>query len=175
MASSALARRYAGAYFEIAAERDQVDDSAEELRTAASVLGSAEARERLQNPKASPEARLELAQSLVERMSEATGNLVHLLVERHRLDLLDGIVEEFGRLRDRRAGIVRAEVVTAVPVTPALRTRLERALREQLRADVRTEVRQDPDIVGGLVIRVGDRVVDASIRTKLQKLQAALA
>ncbi|HSP65634.1 MAG TPA: F0F1 ATP synthase subunit delta, partial [Candidatus Deferrimicrobium sp.] len=75
---------------------------------------------------------------------------------------------------DRDSGVVRAEVVTAVPVDADLQKRIGRALGEKLGAEVQTEVRQDPDIIGGLIIRIGDRVIDNSLRTHLEQLRAAL-
>ncbi len=70
--------------------------------------------------------------------------------------------------------MIRAEVVTAVPVDAELKRRIGRVLGEKLGGAVQTEVRQDPDIIGGLVIRIGDRVIDNSVRTRLEQLRGAL-
>ncbi len=70
---------------------------------------------------------------------------------------------------------MRAEVIAAIPVDDALEKRIRDSLRKQLGSDVETTVRTDPSIIGGLVIRIGDRVIDDSLRTHLQQLQAALA
>ena len=82
-----------------------------------------------------------------------------------------GYATLLGSLVDRLA---RAEVIAAVPVDDELRTRISSALGEKLGAAVQTEVRQDPTILGGLIIRIGDRVIDTSVRTRLQQLQMAL-
>jgi F-type H+-transporting ATPase subunit delta len=78
-------------------------------------------------------------------------------------------------LTDKASGIVRAEVITAVPADAALNKQIRDSLSKHLGGDVQTTVRTDPSIIGGLVIRIGDRVIDDSLRTHLQQLQAALA
>ena len=83
-------------------------------------------------------------------------------------------METYDALTDRDSGVVRAEVVTAVPVDAELEKRIGSALGKKLGAAVQTEVRQDPDIIGGLVIRIGDRVIDNSVRTHLEQLRTAL-
>ena len=78
-------------------------------------------------------------------------------------------------LVDRASGVVRVEVITAIPTDKKLEKHIRDSLSEQLGSDVHTVVRTDPTIIGGLVIRIGDRVIDDSLRTHLQQLQASLA
>jgi F-type H+-transporting ATPase subunit delta len=85
------------------------------------------------------------------------------------------VLSRYDALADAASGVTRAEVVAAVPVDEALERRIAEALGERLGGRVRTTVRQDPAIIGGLVIRIGDRVIDSSLRTRLQQLRAALA
>ncbi len=96
------------------------------------------------------------------------------MIERKRTGVLSELLEAYDALTDRDSGVVRAEVVTAVPVDAALEKRISRELGQKLGSDVQTEVRQDRDIIGGLVIRIGDRVIDNSVRTHLEQLRAAL-
>ncbi len=84
------------------------------------------------------------------------------------------MVAHYRRLADRASGVVRAEVTTAIPVDETTVARIKGTLSERLGGAVETTVRQDPGILGGLVVRIGDRVVDASLRTRLQQLRAAL-
>jgi len=98
-----------------------------------------------------------------------------LLIERRRVGIVGEILAHYDALTDRASGVVRVEVTTAVPADAALEQRIRDSLSRQLGSDVQTTVRSDPSIVGGLVIRIGDRVIDDSLRTHLQQLQAALA
>ena len=88
---------------------------------------------------------------------------------------LAAVVNHYRRLSDEASGVVRAEVTSAIPVDRGLEERIGRTLSERLGGQVQTTVRQDPSILGGLIIRVGDRVIDGSVRTRLQQLRAALA
>ena len=95
--------------------------------------------------------------------------------ERRRVTTAPGILEHYDALADRAAGVVRAEVLTAVPVDNDVRERIASTLEKRLGGRVHTTVTHDPSILGGLVIRVGDRVIDDSLRTHLRQLQTALA
>jgi F-type H+-transporting ATPase subunit delta len=84
------------------------------------------------------------------------------------------ILSAYDELADRASGVIRAEILTAVPVDAQLQERIRRELSRRFGQSVRPTVRHDPSILGGLVVRVGDRVIDDSIRTHLQQLQTAL-
>lgn len=174
MASSAIARRYASAYFEVARDDDAVADRLDDLVRAAETLSNAEVVEALGNPRLDVADRVRLALDLIDGVGEQARNLVRLLVERNRIAALPGVLEQYRVLADRAAGVVRAEVTTANEVDGELRNRIARALRARFGTDVEIEMRRDPAIIGGLVLRVGDRVIDSSLRTRLQQLQASL-
>ena len=76
---------------------------------------------------------------------------------------------------DAASGLTRVEVTAAVPLDGALEKDIRDTLARQLGGSIHTTVRQDPSIIGGLIIRIGDRVIDGSLRTRLQQLRAALA
>ncbi len=174
MASTAVARRYAAAFFDLAREDEAVAPRGEDLARAVETLENTEVLEALGNPRLAVADRARLALELVDGLSPATRNLVRLLVERNRITALPGILEQYRVLADRAAGVVRAEVTAAVPVTQAQRQDIEDTLRRDFGAGVQVELRQDPSIIGGLVVRVGDRVIDNSLRTHLRQLQASL-
>ncbi len=119
--------------------------------------------------------RIKLVADLLSDLPAPARNLARLMVERGRLPVLPQVLEHYDVLADRESGVQRAEVLTAVPVTAALETSIRSRLAEQLGGEVQTTVRQDPEILGGLVVRIGDRVIDGSVRTRLAMLQAALA
>jgi F-type H+-transporting ATPase subunit delta len=170
-----LARRYAAAYFDLAGEAGQIPQWRGDLAAAADALAVPDVRDALENPRLSPARRTALAMELLEGTLPQLRNLVRLLVDRRRVRLLPGVLAYYDTLADRASGVVRADVTTAVEVDAQLREAIERALSQRFGKDVQTQVRKDPAIVGGLVIKVGDRVIDDSVRTHLQQLQAALA
>jgi F-type H+-transporting ATPase subunit delta len=173
--STAIARRYAQAYFDLAREGGVIDRWGEELTAATAVLGDPKVARALENPQLSQPRRNELALSMLDGTSPQLRNLVRLLLERGRIGVLGQVAEQYRRLADRASGVVRAEVISAVPLDDASTRRIRGALSERLGGDVETTVRQDPDILGGLVVHVGDRVIDSSVRTRLEQLRTALA
>jgi F-type H+-transporting ATPase subunit delta len=112
---------------------------------------------------------------LLKGASDEARNLARLLIERRRIGIIREVLTHYDALADKASGVIRAEVVTAIPVDKALEKHIRESLREQLGSDVETTLRTDPSIIGGLVIRIADRVIDDSLRTHLQQLQAALA
>lgn len=172
--SEAVARRYADAYFELARQRGEIASWREQLARAAQILEDPEFARLLANPALGRRRKAELVMQLLEELDTPARNLVRLMLEHNRLGAIGLVLDEYDRLADRASGVVRAEVTAAVPVDDELRERITRTLSERLGGDVQTRVRQDPSILGGLVIHIGDRVIDSSIRTRLQLLQAAL-
>ena len=173
--ASILARRYAEAYFALAQEAGDIAGWREQLAAVVEALSDAAVSEALANPRTS------LADRVRQGMTTARGGLTggtqpgavaHRAPPcRHRREILDHYVA----LADKASGVVRAEVTTAVPADAKLEKRIGDSLSKQLGSDVETTVLTDPSIIGGLVIRIGDRVIDDSLRTHLQQLQAALA
>jgi F-type H+-transporting ATPase subunit delta len=170
-----IARRYAQAYFDLARQGKDIAGWREGLQGATATLLQPEVSATLRDPRLSQAERVALVGELLRETPQPARNLVRLLVERGRIAVLPLILERFDALADRESGVVRAEVVTAVPVSPALEATISRTLSERLGGEVQTQVRQDPSILGGLVIRIGDRVIDGSVRTRLTQLQTALA
>ncbi len=172
--ASSIGRRYAEAYFDLARQAKKVSERRDDLERSVETLSHPEVADALANPRLTLSDRTRLALDLLDGVGEPARNLVRLLIERHRTGVLSELLEEYDALADRDSGVVRAEVVTAIPVDAELEKRIGRVLGEKLGAAVQTEVRQDPDIIGGLIIRIGDRVIDNSVRTHLEQLRAAL-
>jgi len=172
--SEEIARRYAQAYFDLAQEAGAIAEWGRELARVADALADPDVARALANPRLRGAERAQLTTALVEGMLPQAANLVRLLLERGRIAALPALVAHYRRLADRASGVVRAEVVSAVPLDAASTKRLRGALSERLGGEVETTVRQDPDILGGLIVRIGDRVIDASVRTRLEQLRSAL-
>ena len=175
MAGSA-ARRYARAIFELATEEGQVDAWHQRLVVVRDVLANPEARTVLANPSIPAQRRQEAATALLEdRVGRQGVNLAKLLIGANRLDEVDTIVEEYVRLADEAAGRVRATAVTAIPLSGVDAANLVAGLSNKLGREVRLQASVDPAIIGGLVLQIGDRVIDASVATRLQQLRRQLA
>ena len=172
----AAAKRYARAVFELATEQGRVEEWARRLAAVRDVLAQPDAERVLANPSVPTARRQEAVAALLGDSAGPEGvNLGRLLVGASRLDELDGIVEEYERLADEAAGRVRAIATTAVPLAAADADKLETSLSRRLDREVRLDTRVEPAIIGGLVLRIGDRVIDASVATRLQQLRRRLA
>jgi F-type H+-transporting ATPase subunit delta len=173
---TAATRRYAKAVFELAQEQGQVEEWARRLRTVSDVLADPQVERVVGNPTITRERRRQAVAAVLGDRTDAQGvNLAKLLVESNRADLAGQVVEEYQLLVDEAAGRVRALATTAVELTQAEQQTLARGLSTSLGKEVRLESRVEPAIIGGLVVRVGDRVIDASVATRLQRLRQHLA
>ena len=115
-----------------------------------------------------------LAEMLGDRVSRPVLNLIQLLLRRGRIEELPRVAAEFRRLDDDRQGITHATATSAAPLTPdevrALTARLEQSTGGRIALDVKV----DPSLLGGLVVRVGDRLIDGSVRGRLERLRNQL-
>ncbi len=175
--AGAAARRYARAIFDLAREEGQVDAWVERLQTVHDALSTPEVRQVLTSPTIAARRRQEFAASLLDEAAVGREgvNLARLLVESNRLSALDGIVEEYRRLADEAAGRVRVTATTAIPLSAGEVERLVDELSRRLGREVRLEVRVEPAILGGIVLQIGDRVIDASVAARLQQLRRRLS
>jgi F-type H+-transporting ATPase subunit delta len=176
MKNARVARRYAQALMAIAGERNVVDEVGRHLASVGALLAaSRELRTLVASPVIREGKKKAIFRELWEtRVDRATMAFLLLLVHKQREGLLGDVIEEFQALRDERQGILVAEVRTAVPLSPAqereMGTRLTRSTGKQVR--VRASV--EPALKGGLVVRIGDTVVDASVRRQLERLRERL-
>ncbi len=169
------ARRYAEAAFEVALRDDAVEAWRRELDAAASILGDEQVLHGLMNPAMPLDERDAIvSRALDGQVSRPVLNLVLLLLRRGRIELLPRVAAEFDRLDDERLGITHATATSAAPLAEdevrALTSRLERLTG----GTVALELKVDSDIIGGLIVRVGDRLIDGSVRGRLERLRSRL-
>ena len=171
----AAARRYAEAAFQVALAEDRLDPWQADLALAAGLLGRPEVEAVVDNPAIPLERRLAVTGGLLgSRISPAALRLVNLLVQRGRAGALPRVSEEYTRQLNAHRGVVMATVTSAVPLTDdetaAIRSRVE--AMAGTRVELATQV--DPALIGGLTIQVRDRLLDASIRGRLERLRDQL-
>jgi F-type H+-transporting ATPase subunit delta len=173
--ATAAARRYARALFELAQEEGQVEEWGRRLAGVADLLSNPQVAAVLTNPTIDVRRRMELISAAPHELDRESTNLARLLIESNRVAEVRGVAEEFEALADEAAGRVRATVTTAVDLAPEQRDRLASRLSEQMGKEVHLEVVVDKRVLGGLKLQYGDRLIDATLATKLQQLRRRLA
>jgi len=170
--TSRSARRYARAVFELAGDEREIDEWMRRLAQLRDLLSNEKVAAVLTNPTIPSERRMDLVTSA--SLDPETTNLAKLLIEADRVREIGAIVDQFEELADDAAGRVRATVTTAVKLDANDRDRVAIQLSERLGKTVTMRVEVDPSILGGLKIQYGDRLIDASVATRLQQLRRRL-
>lgn len=174
---SDLAKRYATAIFDLALEQDQLDQLAGELDDLRTLMGESDDLARLvRSPIISRADQGAAMAAIISRagMSILVANLVGLMAQNRRLFALDGTIAAFQTLLAEHRGEVSAEVTSASELKPAHLDAVKDALKEIVGRDVALETKVEPDLIGGLIVKVGSRMIDNSLRTKLQNLELAM-
>lgn len=178
MVEGSIARRYAKALLEIGREEGVVDKLGDDLARFARQLGGG--TNELANVMANPVFTLAERRAVLDRCTPGLAlhphciNFLRLLLDKDRFAALTDIVREYRALADAEAGRVRATVTTAAELSPTTRDAVARALAQATGKKVVLDSRVDPALLGGLVAQVGGRVYDASLRTRLERLQLSL-
>ena len=168
-------RRYAQAVFQIALERDELDIWYEDLGILAGALENREFLGLLDAPQASSADKQDIIrQALSDSVGTLPLNLVCLLASRNLAHLVPGILDEYSRLRDAYRGIERAEVVSAVLLASDQQERMAELLHGVVGKEIRLASIVEPQILGGVIARVGDRVIDGSLRAKLREMRRSI-
>jgi F-type H+-transporting ATPase subunit delta len=171
-----VAQRYAEALYDLADARgkaESVRDEMEELL--ALVAASPELRSLLERPDLEPERKLvALRAGLKGQLSETVSALLASLVQHGRGDSLGEVGEAYEELADEAAGVVRAEVETAVPLSEAERRRLAAALAQLAGRRVKLEERTDKGVLAGVRVRLGDKLIDGSAAGRLARMREEL-
>ncbi|WOI53081.1 F0F1 ATP synthase subunit delta [Parvularcula sp. LCG005] len=176
-ARSDVAERYATAFFELARDENSLEALEADLTALEKALAdSAELRSVAQSPIFSSESKTAAFTAIAQAQGaqQLTQNLIALLGRNNRISVLPGIITAFHRMAAAHRGEVSAEAVSARPLsdeqTKALRAQIESSVGKAV--NLVTSV--DPSLLGGLIVKVGSRMVDSSLRTKLNRLQQTL-
>lgn len=177
MSTTGIATRYARAIFELGREARNLEAIVRDVTT----LGQAYAtNDELQKALGNPLVALDAKRAIVREIAQKAGatpvatHFALLLVDRRRITALPEIARVLRRLTDREAGITRAEVTTAIRMGDDYYTKLKDRLEKLTGGPVTIETREDPAIIGGVVTRIGDLVIDGSLRTRLSEMKNSL-
>ena len=173
----AVAQRYSAALFELAEEKSALDAVAADLKSLkAMIVDSADLRGVLDNPVVSRAAAAAALTALAEQsgFNQLTGNFLGLLAANRRLTGLKGVIDAFLERLAAKRGEVTAHVASAQALDAAQTEALSARLKTMTGRTVALDAAVDPSLIGGLVVRVGSRMIDSSLKTKLQQLALAL-
>ncbi|HVW30720.1 MAG TPA: ATP synthase F1 subunit delta [Polyangiaceae bacterium] len=177
MSQTTVAERYARAILELSDEAKQLSQVTEQIQSVADAYSSSEELRALTlNPVIDAAARDNLLKELGARLSlsPVAMNAVRLMARRGRLSVLPEVAEMLGRLADQRAGVLRATVTSAEPLSEEYYERLSGELEKRYRRKILLERRQDPTLIGGVVTRIGDHTIDGSLKGRLAALERQL-
>lgn len=174
---SDLAGRYASALLDLADERKALDEVAGDLKTVQALVAESEdLRRLLASPVFTREEQRKAMAALLEKagVGELTRRFVAVVADNHRLFALSAMIESYLSELARRRGEITAEITSARALSDAQQAALLNTLRSAEGDKVQLDLKVDPTLIGGLVVKVGSRMIDSSLRSKLQRLQLAM-
>ncbi len=172
-----LSGRYARALYELAGESGELDSVADDMRALTRALAdSADLRRLVASPLVSRDEQGRAMAGVLEAMEcgVLVRNTVGVLAQARRLHALKDVAADFLRLNALRRGETTAEVTSARALGDGELARLRDTLGRIVKRDVTIESRVDPSVIGGLMVTIGSRMMDSTIRTKLQRLELAM-
>jgi F-type H+-transporting ATPase subunit delta len=174
---SGVAGRYAAALFELANESGKADAVSADLQRFTTLIeGSSDLKRLVNSPVFTTEQQQAAISAILDKagISGIAGNFILLVAQKRRLFFLSAMIRAYEALLAEKKGIVPAEVTVAEPMPDQMLTDLKSALAKTAGRDVSLAVKINPDIIGGMVVKLGHRMIDASLKTKLNALRVAM-
>lgn len=177
MIGRSVARRYMQATFELASAGGELEATQRQLQRLQALVGAGPHLSRLlRHPRLPLPVKLQaLAGLLGEAPTGPVQRLIALLIVNDRVEVLALAATVLQEIADQQAGVVRAQVHTPLPLPPEQAERLRAALAAWCRQPVELELHVDPALIGGIVVRLGDRVLDGSVRGRLERMMRHLS
>ncbi|MEN9775000.1 MAG: F-type ATPase subunit delta [Pseudomonadota bacterium] len=172
--SLTIARPYAEAAFRYAREAAQLSEWSSALARVAEVVAQDSARDLLAQPALSAAQRADLIAEVAGALDASQRNFLTLLAQNERLSLMADIAQLFEGLRNEHEGLIEAQVTSAFPIDDAQLASIVSVLSERYKRHIKASVTVDSQLIGGVSIRLGDEVIDASVRGKLSQMASAL-
>jgi F-type H+-transporting ATPase subunit delta len=174
---ASLSGRYATALFELARDENQLDGVGQDLTTLRQALTESDDLKRMvKSPLVSRDEAAKVVAALAGtlQLGAVTTKFLGVLAANHRLGVLDAIIRDFRTLSARHRGETTAQVISAHPLDQGQMAALTARLKSMVGSEVAVDATVDPSILGGLIVRLGSRQIDGSIRTKLNALATAM-
>ncbi len=174
---SEIAERYAAAIFELATEKAEIDGVADDFRRIqAMVEDSGDLKRLLKSPIFSRKEQALAMAALAKKaeFSDITTNFIALAARNRRLFMLSDVIDRFFERLSEQRGEVKADVLSAAALNESQMASLQDSLKKTFGKEVSLHTSVDASLIGGLIVRVGSRMIDSSLRTKIQKLQLAM-
>ncbi len=174
---ASVAGRYASALYDLATEQNQVKVVEQAMtRLQAMLAGSADLYKMVRSPIISADEQGKALDAVMAAngVDGLTANFVRLIARNRRLFVLPEMIKNFHKLVAQGRGEMQAEVASAVPLNDAQMQQLKDTLRASVGKDVAITSTVDPGLLGGLVVKIGSRMIDSSLRTKLNSLKIAM-
>lgn len=177
MMKDGAVERYARALFDLAVEEKQVDRFEQELNEIQQLLNSnADLEKLLYHPRVQENDKKDLMKKILgTQVSPLILNFIMLTIDKGRVDLLKGIITYFKHLTREAKGIVEVQVQAAFELTPENRTKLVAKLKQLTGREIDLKETVDPSLIGGMRMRIGDKVIDGSIQRHLERIKENLA
>lgn len=172
--SEAAASRYAEALFEVASEHGKLDEIEEDLRAVVDAFRDEGVVKLLLNPRLDTEEKKKLIEVLSGTVTDEVLNFLKVVIDHHREAALTDILKAYTAKANKKRGIVKALVTTAAPLTDEEKSALKERFGQALNKTVQLEEKVDRNVVGGILIRIGDRVYDGTVAGKLSRFKRSL-
>ncbi len=176
MTGSTVAKRYALALFQLANEQNLLDQMEEELRVVKEVVNeNSDLNAVLKSPKLSIEKKKEILKDAFKTVNTFVINTLMILIERHRENEISDVADQFINLANDERGIAEAKVYSIRPLTEVEREALSATFAAKVgKRSLRIENIVDSNLLGGIKLRIGNRIFDGSLRGKLDRLERQL-
>ena len=174
MIPGVIARRYATALLEIGVETNSLDAIVDEVQRAAKTYeGSAELRTALADPMVAIQAKKAILEDIAAKLQlgQTTKNIMAMLLDRRRIQALPPISARLREMADAKRGILRAEVLTAMPLPEEYFEKLQRELERITGRKVALDRKLDPSLISGVMVRLGDTIYDGSLVARLKQMK----
>jgi F-type H+-transporting ATPase subunit delta len=171
MAATVKVMRYARAAFEIALEQNKPDEWRQDLEKVTNVVADPEVFAFLESPKTALPKKADLLKGQLKDVEPMVLNLLYVLVEKGDAGIMGGVAAEYSRLLDSHRGIEQAEVTMAAPLSRAELDTLQKQLGKIIGKEIVMNARVDPSLIGGMIARVGDKIIDGSAKGRLAVLR----
>ena len=174
MIGSKVSKRYAKALFSLGQEDGNFKQYGQDLTEFTKFFqDNAEFGQVIANQIFAVEDRRKVLQVVLEKsnFSGVVKNFLNLLLDKNRIGAIEAVTDYYSKLTDEVSGIARAEIVTARPLKEEALGRIEKSLAGLTSKEIKSEVREEKDLIGGIVVKIGDLVLDGSVRAQLEGLK----